>query len=224
MVITNGRKRKQANIFNNLKTLIHPTYFPTINTFTQIVNAAELVFEISDNYQKQTYRNRTYIYGANGKLALNIPVTHTHKKREYYKDIKIVNDTYWQSQHWKSLQSAYRTSPFFEFYEDDIAPLFTKKATHLLDFNIACIECIMACLQIDNVYTFTNTYTPTQSLIETKDLRHIAKVKTPHAFKFKPYTQVFENKYGFIENLSILDLLFNEGPNAITYLNGLEAI
>ena len=103
-----------------MNVLLHPTYFANIASFVAIAKGTEVIFEVADNYQKQTYRNRCHIYGANGKLSLNIPVNHTHKNRQLYKDVKISNDNKWQSHHWKSLQSAYRTSPFFEYYEDEL--------------------------------------------------------------------------------------------------------
>ena len=126
-----------------MNILLHPTYFPNLSHFVSITRAENVCFEVNDNYQKQTYRNRTYIYGANGKLALNIPVIHSHKNRQLFKDVKIANETNWQSLHWKSLQSAYRTSPFFEYYEDDLAPLFINKQHYVLDFNFKCLEVII---------------------------------------------------------------------------------
>ncbi|AXT19548.1 hypothetical protein D7030_10230 [Flavobacteriaceae bacterium AU392] len=199
-----------------MNILLHPTYFPNISHFTAIAKAKTLVFEVFDNYQKQTYRNRTYIYGANGKLALNIPISHTHKNRQLYKDVKIVNDTYWQSQHWKSLQSAYRTSPYFEYYEDELASLFHKKYNYILDFNFECIDRILECLQLEIPYQKSTVYKTEVS--DSIDLRYLANVRKEKAALFTPYTQVFESKHGFINNLSILDLLFNEGTNAFQYL------
>ena len=199
-----------------MNILLHPTYFPNISHFIAIVKAGTLIFEVCDNYQKQTYRNRTYIYGANGKLALNIPITHTHKNRELYKDVKIVNDTYWQSQHWKSLQSAYRTSPYFEYYEDELASLFHKKYDYILDFNFECIDRVLECLQLEIPYQKSTVYETEVS--DGVDLRYLANVRKEKPILYTPYTQVFESKYGFINNLSILDLLFNEGTNAVQYL------
>ncbi len=138
-----------------MNTLLHPTYFPNVAHFVSMIHAENLLFEAHDNYQKQTYRNRAYVYGANGKLALNIPIKHTHKNRQLFKDVIIVNDTPWQLQQWKSLQSAYRTSPFFEYYEDDLAPLFHKKQEFVLDFNLKCLEVIFECLQLDLNYKTT---------------------------------------------------------------------
>lgn len=198
-----------------MNILIHPTYFPNIAHFSAIVKAKEVTFEMDDNFLKQTYRNRTYIYAANGKLLLNIPVIHTQKNRQKYRDVKIAQDTNWQLLHWKSLISAYSTSPFFEFYKDELEPLFEMKTNFILDFNLKCFEVICDCLQLDNQILKTETY---KKIVDDKqDYRYLvnAKSKSP---QFGNYTQVFSNKHGFINNLSILDLLFNEGPNTITYL------
>jgi WbqC-like protein len=202
--------------------LIHPTYFPNLSHFSSIVNAEHVLFEIEDNYQKQTYRNRTTIYAANGALILSIPVVFSQKNRQKFRDVKIANETHWQTQHWKSLQSAYRTSPFFEFYEDELQPLFTKKETSLLDFNFKCLEVIFDCLQLDSTFTKTESY---QKIIEDKtDLRHLVNTKKEQVQQFNNYTQVFNNKHGFINNLSILDLLFNEGTNTLSYLQSQKLI
>ncbi|MCF6294113.1 MAG: WbqC family protein [Flavobacteriaceae bacterium] len=205
-----------------MNILIHPTYFPNIAHCVGIANAETLLFEVEDNYQKQTFRNRTTIYAANGALILSIPVVFTQKNRQKFRDVKIANETDWQSQHWKSLQSAYRTSPFFEFYEDDLQPLFTKKETYLLDFNFKCLEVIFDCLQLDSTFTKTEFY---QKIIEGRtDLRHLVNTKQEQVQQFNNYTQVFNNKHGFINNLSILDLLFNEGTNALSYLQSQKSI
>ena len=205
-----------------MKIVIHPTYFSNIAHFSAIVKAKHVVFEMDDNFLKQTYRNRTYIYGANGKLGLNIPVIHSQKNRQKYRDVKIFNDDNWQSLHWKSLLSAYRTSPFFEYYEDELQHLFTKKTDFLLDFNMHCFDVICECLQLDLNTSKTETY---QKTFDDKiDFRHLVYAKKEPLYNFKNYIQVFNNKHGFIENLSILDLLFNEGPNALNYLESQKTI
>ena len=107
--------------------LLHPTYFPSIVQMVAMAQADKIVFEVEDNYQKQTYRNRAYIAHSNGKLTLNVPIKHSKNGgRQKTKEVHVENSFPWQSQHWKSLQTAYRTSPFFEFYEDDLAPLFQE--------------------------------------------------------------------------------------------------
>lgn len=196
--------------------LIHPTYLPNIAHFVAITQAEQVCFEMDDNFQKQTYRNRAYIYGANGKLSLNIPVIHTQKERQKYRDVKIYNEDKWQLNHWKSLESAYRTSPFFEFYEDEIASLFQVKADFLLDFNLKCFGTICECLQLELNTSKTQVYE--KEISDNIDMRHLVNAKKETPKLFEPYTQVFNEKHGFISNLSILDLLFNEGPNSVNYL------
>lgn len=199
-----------------MNILLHPTYFPNIAHFVAMAKACEVTFEMEDNFVKQTYRNRAYIYGANGKLALNIPVVHSQKNRQKYKDVKIFNDENWQSQHWKSLLSAYRTSPFFEFYEDELQPLFSEKVKFILDFNLKCFETICDCLQLDVNIEKTDTFE--KEVTDKTDARILVNAKKEIPQNFEHYTQVFGDKHGFIPNLSILDLLFNEGPNALNYL------
>src|SRR5690606_12429449 len=116
--------------------LLHPTYFPSITQCVAMIQAKKVTFEVCDNFQKQTYRNRMNIYGSQGKTSLTIPVIYTQKNRQLYKDILISNDEKWQDLHWKSIQSAYSSSPFFEFYEDDLLPIFKSEATHLMAFNL----------------------------------------------------------------------------------------
>ena len=196
--------------------LIHPNYFPNIHQFTQIIKANNILFEVSDNYQKQTFRNRTYIYGANGKLGLFIPVIHTHKYRELFKDVKISYDSNWMDLHLKSLQSAYRSSPYFEYFEDDFIKLYSKKEKFLADFNIKCIRLISSLLDLDLDYKISGEYVEkTNDIIDLRDLSNARKEKKIDTPK---YIQVFESKHGYINNLSILDLLFSEGPNSVSLI------
>lgn len=195
--------------------LFLPTYFSPISQYMAITTTDEVLFEVEDNFQKQTYRTRCYIYGPNGKQLLNIPVKHlpsTSKKKT--KDTLVDNTTLWQSQHLKSLQIAYRNSPFFEFYEDDLLPIFSKKYTYLLDLNIDTYLFITDALQIRQNYRKTDAY-----LVETEnDYRYLANAKQELDLSYDSYIQMFDDKHGFLKNLSVLDLLFMEGPNAISFL------
>ncbi|GAA4106396.1 WbqC family protein [Aquimarina addita] len=192
-------------------------YFGSIAQYIAIAKSDTIIFENQDTYQKQTYRNRTYIYGANGKLLLTVPIKHTGKdKRQLYKDIKIENDFQWQLLHWKSLETAYRTSPFFEYYEDDFVPLFKKKKQFLLDFNYECMQVVWDCLQLDLSYNKTNSYQ--KEVTDSNDLRMLVNARKEAPIEIESYIQVFTSRHGFIPNLSILDLLFNEGTNALAYL------
>ena len=196
--------------------LLYPTYFPNIASYIVMVQSEIFVFEICDSYQKQTYRNRCYIYGANGKLSLNIPVHYSQKNRQNTKEIKIENSSKWQSIHWKSIESAYKTSPFFEFYEDDFKQLFETPKELLLDFNLECISVINSCIGYQPVISYSEQFLKTTS--EKTDYRFLVNARKEYKIKTKPYIQVFQDKHGALSNLSILDLLFNEGPNTLNYL------
>ena len=200
--------------------LIHPNYFPNIYQFTQIIKANNILFEVSDNYQKQTFRNRTYIYGANGKLGLFIPVIHTHKNRELFKDVKISYESNWIDLHLKSLQSAYRSSPYFEYFEDDFIKLYSEKEKFLVDFNIKCIKLISNLLDLDLDYKISSEYVEkTNDIIDLRDLSNARKQKTIETPK---YIQVFESKHGYLNNLSIIDLIFSEGPNSVSLIKNIQ--
>lgn len=204
-------------IINNMESiLLHPTYFPSIVQMAAMVQAKEVVFEMDDNYQKQSYRSRTYIAHSNGKLLLNIPIKHSKDgSKQKTKDVVIENSFPWQVQHWKSLESAYRTSPYFEFYEDDLKPLFFKPASSLFDFNLEALNliCELLDLNIDNTFTTEYFKNPPQ-----QDLRYLVNPKLKTDFKMDSYFQVLTEENEFLPNLSILDLLFNEGPNSVMYL------
>lgn len=194
--------------------LIHPTYFPSISHFAAMLQADSITFEVDDNFQKQTNRNRMYIYSANGIQLLNIPVKHTKDVHQKYKDVRLETAFDWQKQHFKSLEAAYRTSPYFEYFEDDIRPVFEKQHTFLMDLNFQIHEIISDCLGISLPYTKTEEYFKEAS---QTDLRYLANGKKDENI-FDSYTQVFDDKHGFLKNLSVLDLLFNEGRHAVAYL------
>lgn len=196
-------------------TLLYPTYLPNIASYIVMAQSDAFVFEICDSYQKQTYRNRCYIYGANGKLSLNIPVHYTQKNRQDTKEIEIENSSKWQSTHWKSIESAYKTSPFFEFYEDELKVLFENPKEFLLDFNLECIAVINNCIGFEPVFSNSEQFYKTTS---ESDYRFLVNARKEPKIETKPYIQVFKEKHGSITNLSILDLLFNEGPNTLNYL------
>ena len=197
--------------------VIHPSYFPNILTFSYVLHEPTC-WEVHDNYQKQTFRNRTYISNDRGKHILSIPIIHVGKEqgRQKYKDVLIDNSYSWQRQHWRTLQTAYRTSPFFEFYEDEIKQLYDQPYDKLLDYNLKTIETIFECLQMEMPKESTKEFEV--SLSEHEDFRFLINAKLKHNLTIEPYTQVFGDRHGFIPNLSILDLLFNMGPNSIEYL------
>lgn len=198
-----------------MNILIHPTYFPSISHYTALLQAETITFEVDDNFQKQTNRNRMYIYSPNGIQLLNIPVKHSKALNQKFKDVKIENAFDWQKNHFKSLEAAYRTSPFFEYFEDDFVPIFEKKHTFMMDLNFEIYAIINNCLGIELPYTKTEEYF--HEVSNLKDYRNLANGKKD-IFTNEKYTQVFDDKHSFIPNLSILDLLFNEGRHAKDYL------
>lgn len=199
--------------------LLHPAYFPSIETMAYIAQADKVIWETEDNYQKQTYRNRAYIAHSNGALLLNIPILHKKGKRQKTRDVLTVQDFSWQKQHLKSLQTAYRTSPFFEYYEDDLLELFTQQATNLMDHNFRIFEILCDLIGLETEISKTTSYEKDTSFM---DFRFLVDAKRENQFQNQPYTQVLEEHHGFLPNLSILDLLFNEGTNTLNYLQNQE--
>jgi len=198
-----------------MNILIHPTYFPSISHYIAMIKADMVTLEMEDNFQKQTNRNRMYIYSPNGVQLLNIPVKHSVDRHQKYRDVRIENDFGWQKNHFKSLEAAYRTSPFFEYFEDDFRPLFEKKHEFLMDLNLATFDLVNDALGVQFSIEKTTEYF--HEITHLKDFRSLANGKKDTT-QIEEYTQVFNEKHGFLNNLSILDLLFNEGRYAVDYL------
>lgn len=198
-----------------MNLLLYPTYFPSISHYIAMAQAETITLEVEDNFQKQTNRNRMYIYSPNGIQLLNVPVKHSNKIHQKTKDVKIENDFGWQKQHFKSLDAAYRSSPFFEYFEDDIMPIFEKKYEFLMDLNLDTMNLVSKCLRMPLEFKETTEYF--HVVADFNDFRNLANGKKDSTI-IAPYTQVFEEKYGFLNNLSTLDLLFNEGRYALDYL------
>lgn len=195
--------------------LIHPSYFPSISHFVAMAQCDLVTFEMDDNFQKQTNRNRMYIYSPNGIQLLNIPIKHSKEAHQKTKDIRLETAFDWQKQHFKSLDAAYRSSPFFEYFEDDIRPIFEKKHEFLMDLNFETMSIVSKCLGLEFDYNETSEYF--HEVTDKVDLRHLVNGKKDNS-QFEPFTQVFGEKHGYLNNLSILDLLFNEGRYALDYL------
>ncbi len=197
-------------------TLLPLAYAGPIAHWIPICKQQPILWEVEDFYQKQTYRNRMEIHAANGKLMLSIPIQHLgYDGRQNYKDVQIANEFPWQRNHWLSLKTAYQSSPFFEYYEDDIAPLYQTPYKSLFAFNKQVMETISELLQIQAPKETTSTY---EKHSPHHDLRKLIDAKTVKATAVLEYTQVFRDKNGFITNLSILDLLFNMGPETVPIL------
>lgn len=169
---------------------------------------------------KQTYRSRCDIYSPNGVLTLSIPLE-KRDKRHVVKDVKISYDYDWQTLHWRSLESSYRRSPFFEYYEDDFRPFYEdRKDKFLVDFNEALQQEVLDLLKLKTNYTFTTSYQ--SEYPDADDFRNRIAPKAALSddpdFQIQPYYQVFEPRHGFIPNLSVVDLLFNQGSKALEHI------
>ena len=201
-----------------MKLVLCPAYLPNVLNFSWMIKQPKVYFNGGINYQKQSFRNRAEIYGANGKLKLTIPIKHSRGSvGKSYKNVIIDYDRNWQKIHWKSICSAYRSSPYFEYYESEIYPFFQKRQVGLFHFNIILIEKLMFLIEHSFDYQIVKCY---PSKLDTLD--SLISAKKNFKIEFKSYIQVFRNKYGFIPNLSILDVLFNLGPETKMYLNNVK--
>ena len=206
--------------------LLQTTYFGPIQWYQKLYRYDHCMIEQYDSFQKQTYRNRCVIATANGTQALTVPIEHlplTPHLSPLVKDLRISDHNQWRRVHWNALQSAYSESPFFEYYADDLRPFFEQKYDYLLDFNEAIRQKICELIDIHPKVKYTKEYTSNIShqTSDITDFRDVINAKHPQpdeGFTPKEYWQVFQHKHGFLPNLSILDLLFNMGPESIFYL------
>lgn len=196
------------------QSLLPIFYLPPISWFSEFLDEnTEILLEKFEHFPKQTYRNRANIYGANGKLSLIIPIHHNGKRE--MKDIEISYAENWQKLHWKSIKTAYQSSPYFEFYEDYIADIYQFKDKFLLDYNLKSLEIIQKILKSDKTFGFTEIYNKTTDF---KDFRNHFSAKVETSAELEEYYQTFSDKMGFIKDLSILDLICNKGPESATYI------
>ena len=198
--------------------LLCPAYLPNVEYLAWLLKQDSVAFSGETSYQKQTFRNRSVIYGANGKLKLIIPVRHTEKNIKCLdQDIEIAYDMDWQNQHWRSICSSYRSSPYFQFYEDEIKPFYQEKKDNLFMFNLDLLDKIMILLEESFEYEIVSFE---KDIFKKSDSLITPKIESKT--RFNKYTQVFSSKHGFIPNLSILDVLFNLGPNSSNYLKNIS--
>lgn len=196
-----------------MEALLSTTYFGPVQWYQKLYRAEHVEIEQWESFLKQTYRNRCLIAATNGVQALTIPIE--RGTSPLIKDIRISDHGNWRHLHWNALQSAYGESPFFEYYQDDLLPFFEKRWTFLLDYNEDLRAKICELIDIQTDVSLTESYSYSPSL---KDYRSAINPKHPEPdpdFVPKPYYQVYQQKHGFLPNLSILDLLFNMGPESI---------
>ena len=219
--------------------LLQTTYFGPVQWYQKLKRYDHCVIEQYDSYQKQTYRNRCVIATANGLQALTVPVEVGGKKEEV-REVRISDHNQWRRVHWNALQSAYSESPFFEYYADDIRPFFEQKYEFLIDFNEAIRQKMCELLDIDTSVSYSSGFMVQGSgfmvqgsgfrvhgsgfmvqgsgFMDFREVIHAKHPKDDPDFQPRSYWQVFQHRYGFLPNLSILDLLFCMGPEAVFYL------
>ena len=198
--------------------LLGTSYAGNLDYFSCVKNSSKIVIDSHEFFHKQSFKNRCQIYGANGLLNLTVPIQRK-TGRTPVKDVQIEYSFNWRKVHWKSLESCYRSTPYFEYYEHYFAPLYEKeKPKYLLDFNTSIFDLIVQILDFNIQLSFSESHQNSlEGYVDNRDLIH-PKLKPTSMFKDKKYYQVFEDKYGFIPNLSMYDLIFNEGPSAVLYL------
>jgi WbqC-like protein family len=192
-------------------------YLPNVEFFKNLYQYKDLglFIEKQEHYPKQTFRNRTSIAGPNGQLDLTVPVQKGSNARTAFKDVRISNEDKWQRIHWLSLETSYRSSAYFEFYEDAFAPFYHKKYDFLFDYNLELLQVILKLLKTPVAFELTKTYEK-----EYENLTDLRSAITPNKgsdYQNKKYFQVFEDRNGYINNISIVDLLFNQGPQAVRF-------
>jgi len=190
-------------------------YLAPVVYYSEMAKATSVFIESFDFYLKQTYRNRCQIAAANGSMVLTIPVEKTESGKMLIRDVRISQHNDWQIQHWRSIESAYNSTPFFEYYKDELLPFYENKWTFLWDFNQEIQAKMLELLNLDIQIKPTQEYKNRQDE-KILDLREAIHPKKENKFvNCNPYYQVFEQRFGFQPNLSIIDLLFNMGNESI---------
>ncbi|MDZ4679756.1 MAG: WbqC family protein [Saprospiraceae bacterium] len=202
-----------------MPVLLEIQYLPSIQYFTKLAGSEPVFIEQWEHYQKGTYRNRCHIAAANGLTRLTIPLIKGKNEQQAIREVRIAYYEPWQRQHWQSIRSAYGNAPFYEFYADALQPFYEKPFPFLFDFNLELLQTLLKLLRMDVTLQLTDAYVDAPP-DGWEDLRNAIHPKPhlqkpdPH-FTPKPYHQVFEDRYAFLPNLSLLDALFCLGPEAV---------
>lgn len=202
---------------NQNTALLSTAYFPPVEYFYYLQKFENIVIEAEETYPKQTYRNRCVIYSEKGSLTLTAPVVKPFGNQTKTKDIEFFNEGRWQTNHWRAIYSAYQNSPYYLYYKDELEVFFTKKAANLLNWNLEITKTLCKLIGIKTQFSISKEFLKPGSLYNDHRFDISPKLPSLHS-NFPKYTQVFSVRHGFIENLSILDLLFNLGPESMAYL------
>lgn len=202
------------------QALLSSAYFGPVQWYQKLHRYDRCFIERYDNYMKQTYRNRCVIATTAGPQTLTVPIERYEGRKCLMRDIRISDHGSWRHLHWNALVSSYGESPFFDYYADDIRPFFERRWDFLFDFNLEITHTICSLLDIQPTIELTDDYLRADA-IGADDFRDAIRAKHPlpdESFEPRPYYQVYAQKNGFLSNLSVLDLLFNEGPEGIFLL------
>lgn len=202
--------------------ILPSVFFGPVFYYYKIVHAGTVFIEGFEHYQKQTYRNRCIILGANGPLSLIVPVENGRSPQQPIRDIRIAYHSPWQRNHWRSIVSAYKNSPFFDFYAPDIEPFFRKQYTFLFDYNFEILHKTLKIMNFRSDIRLTSKFETAEGEFDNFRESFSPKFrfqKVESNYKPAPYTQVFEDKFPFVPDLSILDLLFCKGNAASDVLS-----
>lgn len=204
-----------CSLMNVSKDSVFSLYYAApISFYSHLIQKEHITFDLGEHFRKGSYRNRCCIAGANGKLTLSIQLKKGKNQSTPMKDVRICYDHPWQKNHWDSLCSAYRRSPFFEYYEDEFSGFYKNNYEKLADFNLSIHETIMRLLRADVKTSLSENY-----ILPSDDWSDYRKLyETQNHYPTPRYLQVFEDRNGFLEDLSILDLLFNKGNKSLEYL------
>ncbi len=205
----NNKAQSEGNIVHK-GIILSTAYLAPVSYYRLLKQSGQVWIEAHEHYRKQSYRNRTRIISANGVMDLSIPVEKKEGNKTLIRDVRISEHANWQLNHWRAIESAYSSSPFFEYYKDDLRPFYEKKWRFLWDFNLRLQHVVLDMLDMSVEIKPTTAYISDYKN-ELTDHREDIHPKTELPFEIRKYYQVFQSKFGFLPNMSIIDLLFNMG-------------
>ena len=201
-----------------MKLIIENQYFSPINFYSFLSKGSHVIFEQYDNYQKMSFRNRCMVAGPNGAISLSIPLQGGRDQKMISRDVKIANRYNWQEQHWRTILSCYNRAPWFEYYGHELEKYYKTNYEFLAEWNLDLFKWMLSKLDLNLEIGFTKTWRETYDQNECIDFRNRILPRNYKNFPCQEYQQVFAEKTGFLSNLSILDILFCKGKNAIKSL------
>ena len=203
---------------NTSYALFSTAYFPPISYVAAMLDKQVVVVELYETFPKQTYRNRAVVATANGLLSLTVPVVRINGNHTYTKDMAICYNENWAVKHWRAIESAYNSSPYFLYYKDEVEAILNKQYIGLVDLNMDILSFVFKKLKVAKDIMLSTDFVLAEDVATIEDYRNRFSPKNKEILQLPPYDQVFEDRYGFQSDISILDLLFNLGPDSLGYL------